>query len=828
MRTHRLLPVVVVFLAALPPCLALARVDKKDEGLMKGFDGPRRTLVLTGENVHNVGELQMHVGNWGGFGSYPGTTFPFAEQPSAQWPAGSGVEYLFASGIWIGALKSGVPAVTTSTFLFGGAEFRPDQADPRDIVYRSAEGIRGGNRAPSPVADDDNDGFVDEDWLNGFDDDNDGRIDEDFAAVSKQMFVSQYFDYGTTSTQIYPEHNPLNLHVRQESYQWEEDRYDDFIGAVFYITNRGNDVLEDMYIGFFADGDAGNRNTDNYFADDGAALMRKPAVCTDLGPVSLDVAFCYDVDGDEGGTPGYFGIMFLDHPVDPTGVMGPQSVGISTYANFSGSVPYAEGGDPANDLERYDLMMSQTFDRPGSNPRDYRMLMVGGPFREIPPDCTIKVQTCFVIGEREAGLTRNASSAVLTFEGAWFDLIGNDPIPSGYSGRETLIRGPASVQIDSCLNPTQAPIDVGRGSSIYINNDCNQERTFRTACGYSDEDSVRFMTGVGGAESQIFWIVGTAPPPPNMRIDDTAKSGVVLYWDNFSETLPDVKSLEFDFEGYRVFRADNWTRPIGTNAANGPPAALWKQLFQADIVDGLGDDTGLGQFRYEPLTKILPASKKHDMIETMKQYMSEHDNSRPPCPPGVPPEVCDTLFAMAAFEMGDLANGRAYYRYIDRAVHRGRPYFYAVTAGDFALDRDGNIAAGKVGDPASNFVYIEPGTPSQKDYEYNEEEVYVVPNPATAESMQPWTLAPNNDDPTGIKVEFRNLPADRGVIRVYTLAGDLVEELPFDGRAGAGTMKWDLVSRNGQDVTSGVYLYSIETDTNAAFKRKIGKFVVIR
>ena len=43
-----------------------------------------------------------------------------------------------------------------------------------------------------------------------------------------------------------------------------------------------------------------------------------------------------------------------------------------------------------------------------------------------------------------------------------------------------------------------------------------------------------------------------------------------------------------------------------------------------------------------------------------------------------------------------------------------------------------------------------------------------------------------------------------------------------------GTIAWDLVSRNGQDVTSGVYIFSVETDTNDAFKRKIGKFVVIR
>jgi hypothetical protein len=541
--------------------------------------------------------------------------------------------------------------------------------------------------------------------------------------------------------------------------------------------------------------------------------------------VTLDVAYCYDVDGDTGSTEGYFGIMFLDHPVDPSGILGPRRVGISTYANFSGSAAYEDGGDPTNDFERYELMSSQIIKRDATIPRDYRMLMVGGPFVEIPPDCTIKIQTAFVIGERTEGLEINGSAAVLTFEGAWFGLDAPAAL-TGIAGRETRVENPVNVQIDTCRYPLQEPITSRE--VIYINNDCAQERLFQEACAYPDEDSAKFMTGIGGAETQIFWIVGTAPPPPNMRIDDTAKDGVVIYWDNFSETQPDVKSLQFDFEGYRVFRADNWTRPIGTNADNGPPADLWKLLFQADIINGLGDDTGLNTYRYEPLTKILSPSRKRDMIETMKQYMTEFPSQTPPCPQGVTEEVCDTLFHLAAMEIGDLNNGRQYYRYVDSAIHRGRPYFYAVTAGDYAITEEGGLAPGKIGDPASNFAYIEPGTPSQRDYAYDEEDVYVVPNPATTASMQAWTLSPNNDDPTGIKVEFRNLPSDRGTIRIYTLAGDLVEELPFDGTGGQGTIKWDLVSRNGQDVTSGVYLYSIETDTNAAFKRKIGKFVVIR
>ena len=684
MRMRNLLAVTILAWAAVAPSTSQARLDKPDEGLTKGGGGPNRILVLDGSNVHNVGELQMHLGNWGAFGSYPGSANPFADQPSAQWPAGSGVEYLFAAGLWIGAIKSGVPAVTTSAFA---AEFRPNQSEPRDIVYRTAEGQRGGSRAPSLTADDDRDGEVDEDWLNGFDDDGDGLVDEDFAAISKQMFACQYTDFGTASIQIYPNHNPLNLHVRQESYQWEEDRFDDFVGCVFYITNRGNDVLEDMYIGFFADGDAGARDVDNYFEDDGAALMRIPVVCTDLGPVSLDIAFCYDVDGDEGNTDGYFGIMFLDHPVDPTGENGPRRVGITTYANFSGSASYEDGGDPTNDFERYELMASETIERDATIGRDYRMLMVGGPFKEIPPDCTMKVQTCFVIGSRDEGLITNGSAAVLTFEGAWFDTDGPGA-NTGIAGREQRVEGPATVQIDTCLyGPTQPPIVVARGQVIYINNDCGAERLFKEACAYSDDDSAKFMTGIAGAETQIFWIVGTAPPPPSVRLDDTSKDGVTIYWDNFSETQPDVKSLAYDFEGYRVFRADNWNRPTGTNAANGPPAELWKLLFQADIVDGLGDDTGLNKYRYEPLTKILPASRKRDMIETMKQYMGEFPGATPPCPTGVTTEVCDTLFALAAFELGDLDNGRQYYRYVDRAIHRGRPYFYSVTAGDYAKRR---------------------------------------------------------------------------------------------------------------------------------------------
>jgi hypothetical protein len=828
-RTCSLAVILTLLGLALAFNSASARWNPTEQG-KKGFPDLQRVMVTDGSTVHNVGELQMHVGNWGIFGSMPGSGYPFSEAPSAQWPAGSGVEYLYVAGLWVGAMKGGVPAVSTAAYQ---AEFRPTQ-DPIDKIYRSAEGVRGGNRLPSPDADDDKDGKVDEDWLNGHDDDHDGKIDEDYAAISKQMFSCWYTDNQPISIQIYPEHNPLNLLVRQESYQWEEDRFDDFVGVEYHITNIGTDILEDLYIGFFADGDAGPRGGDNYWEDDATGHTAPPPLCTDLGPVMLDIAYTYDADQDQGATPGYFGIMFLGHTTDPTGETAPKRVGISTYANFSGSQSFEEGGDPTNDFERYELLSQKTIERDAVVPRDYRMLMSAGPFKILEPESTLVFQTAFVCGAYMEGMITNASAAQLCYDGAWFDL---NPLPgTGVDGRETPVTGPAeNVAIDTCRVELRNPIpSIPRGQTIWINNDCARERDFQMMCGYTDADSAKFRTGVGGKETQLHWIVGTAPPPPSMRIWTCAldqgggHTGVAIIWDNFSESVPDVKTQQYDFEGYRVWRADNWTRPLGTSAENGPGAELWKLLFQADVINNFGEDTGLEQYRYEPLKHLLSPTQKADFIQTIKQYLLEFPDGEPPCPQGVTSEVCDTLVKLAKWDLGVLG-GRQYYMYVDYSMHLGRPYFYSVTALDHGYaDKGTGLTEGKVGDPSSNFRFVEPTSYAQPSYSYDEGKIYVVPNPATRESLAPWTLEPNNDDPTGIKIEFRNLPRTRGIIRVYTLAGDLVKELPFDANvAQGGTMKWDLVSRNAQDCASGVYLYSVESD-DKNFKRFVGKFVVIR
>ena len=522
----------------------------------KDLPGPLGVMVMDGSCVHNVGQLRMHIANWGIFGSRPLAGLPWSDAPSAEWPPGSRVEHLYEAGLWVGAIKNGVPAVTTASVQ---NEFRPTD-NPLDTIYRSYEDAPGGNRLPSPDADDDLDGSRDEDWLDGHDNDLDGQTDEDFAAISDQMFSCWFAD--TAAVQWYPEHNPLGLMVRQETYQWQADGYDKFVGVVFRITNIGPDTLEGVHVGLFADPDIGNRDLPNYWEDDAVGHFYDPAVCTNRGPVALDMAYGYDANGDGGQAPGYIGLMFLGHPVDWQGLAAPDRVGIQTYASFQGIQSYPDGGDPTNDFERYALLASQTIERNASTPRDYRLLIGTGPFAVLLPGSTLVVEAALAVGSGLSGLMNSAASAQLTYNGAWFNQDG-DPL-TGIDRREEPVPGPGVwVIIDSCRAELSTPVYNNSHDPIWINRDCAQEEFFKTECLYTDADSLFFRTGVAGKEAQIHWIAGDEVPVPtavtSFRASPT-ETGVELSWD--------VSAID-GLAGFNVYRREEGKRILILLNSNG-------------------------------------------------------------------------------------------------------------------------------------------------------------------------------------------------------------------------------------------------------------------
>jgi len=73
------------------------------------------------------------------------------------------------------------------------------------------------------------------------------------------------------------------------------------------------------------------------------------------------------------------------------------------------------------------------------------------------------------------------------------------------------------------------------------------------------------------------------------------------------------------------------------------------------------------------------------------------------------------------------------------------------------------------------------------------------------------------------RLTFVNLP-DRAVIRIYSLSGILVQILTHHDASGGGEEAWDLRSRTGRRVASGVYLYHIEA---ADGRTRVGRMTIV-
>ena len=160
------------------------------------------------------------------------------------------------------------------------------------------------------------------------------------------------------------------------------------------------------------------------------------------------------------------------------------------------------------------------------------------------------------------------------------------------------------------------------------------------------------------------------------------------------------------------------------------------------------------------------------------------------------------------------------YSYEDKDVNKGFTYYYAVTSFDDGLTPIGELETARgSGQPIA--VAAAPAAALG--------DVAVVPNPYKGSAI--WDHVPTFDQQWWSKVQFINLPSGRTTIRIYSLTGDFVQELVNNDPDGDdytsddSYINWDLISRHGSDIVSGVYLYVVEDENG---KSQIGKFVVMR
>lgn len=249
------------------------------------------------ERVHKTGNVHFMVTNYGTFGNQADASIIDPETgapgPSCQFPAASGIEYLYQGALWIGAIVDGDTLVSSGQDgWMRVSEMFPDGGQTSQIIKRS-------NIPSSPFY--------------------------DINAVSEADFISTYFD--TLTDRAYVEgdfydnrpHRPLGLKIVQESYSWSSSGLDNFVIVKERLVNFGTHNLNDVCVGLYFDGDVGHFSSNNYFYDDITGSTIVPADATGYETLAAWIA---DADGDP-TTGGFdyrspkaaFGVAVLQQPM---------------------------------------------------------------------------------------------------------------------------------------------------------------------------------------------------------------------------------------------------------------------------------------------------------------------------------------------------------------------------------------------------------------------------------------------------------------------------------------------------------------------------------
>ena len=230
-----------------------------------------------------IGNIAITVTNFGsighGFRLWP-------QQPSMQYPRGSGIEHLFVGGLWVGAGSDGAG---------GGTRVTTGAVDVSSIRTGVSEGFEFTTGTDSRVLE--RSSLPDDPFY-------------DPKAISHQDFLADFTDVNTINpnqnNEPIPNHNPLGINVHLETYAFNFSFADNFVIFNYTIRNTNKYSLDSIYVGLWAD--LVVRNTNVTPPTTGSPFYSHGG----LGYIdSLHMAYAYDYDGDGGLADNYAAMKFL-------------------------------------------------------------------------------------------------------------------------------------------------------------------------------------------------------------------------------------------------------------------------------------------------------------------------------------------------------------------------------------------------------------------------------------------------------------------------------------------------------------------------------------
>lgn len=450
------------------------------------------------EKNTTVSNVKVAVTNVGTFGNAFRGYRDGSSTTSCEYPAGSGVEHLFESGIWIGGIRNGQELVSTAAvdatqgYITGGSGFEFSAVPGTQLTERST--------------------FKDSPFFTP-------------QAVSHQDYVATFSDrfviVPNTNIQI-QNHTPMFVDVELRTYNFNF-AFSDFVVFVdMDIVNRGDangseNLIDSLHIGLWANTVVRNLNV-TPAGSGGAAFYDKGG----NGYIdSLQMAFCYDHSGDVGFTNSYIGQKFLGAS-DKFGFHHPD-VDSTFNDNYNAWIFNNPGTGtfqaPQGEAQRYDKLTrglddetcwtkdsacgaGGTFQQQLNTAGNRSDLVSVGPFRDFRKGDTIKISFAFILAPK---------------------LDDGNPYTDNTIGQQAQFRANAR-----------------RAQTAFNGEDVNFN-------GRLDEGEDADQNGV-----ITRFILPSPPDIPTTKIV-AEDNKVTMYWSNNAEASIDPISQTKDFEGYRVF-----------------------------------------------------------------------------------------------------------------------------------------------------------------------------------------------------------------------------------------------------------------------------------
>ncbi|MEO7868410.1 MAG: hypothetical protein ABIU54_12290, partial [Candidatus Eisenbacteria bacterium] len=644
-------------------------------------------------------------------------------------------------------------------------------------------------------------------------------VDEDFDLPSQQMLAAEYTDTQPEAVNFgYPNgepHAPLGLAVHQEVYGWAGSGADGIAVVRFVVTNIGSGLLTDLRLGLYADLDSRNIADRGGHLDDRVIripyelVIPEPAV--QLFARGLFRKQCFTrisgeavavSDSRSGSGLPCGAVVPLTHTSDPLALLtndafpgvaaaraaarAPASAHTFKSYVFVQGLPPGQGGPPVLDDQR-SAALAGSFPaaQETATAQDYAVLVSCGPFPQLRPGSSVEFSIAFVAAVQVDSIAPLAKSARLLERGTRYNTLPDSNTivwlegSTGINGHEQCFEPPPGIEFfydPHCPSkffgdPLMIPDGPVEGPNLAV------ETLYRHGtCVWSDLDCDA-CTGNGGTDRVHRWSRSSLiPSSPTVRTR-AGDGEVVVEWDDAPEVALAaglVGDPSLTFEGYKLYRLDDWRR-----VSRLPPAEQWERIavYRADT----------SRFGGLPLRTIT-----------------------------------DSLLAPIGETNGIPLHPVGRYRVIDRGLHDGADYHYVVTS-VVRVHAPGDTLPSFVAESESPFVAaFDQRVSPQSAARVGAPRAWVVPNPYRGRAQ--WDRPPVPGDAFTSHLDFMGLPRARCTIRIYTLAGDFVAQLDHDGAAGDGQASWDLISRNGQEVASGIYLFTVDAQTG----RQTGRFVVMR